>query len=134
MFSKYHYLSHNHNHAARVFIAQADENIVGFISVLHFPHPKHKRYKKVHRLVVLPDYQGLGIGIKLLELIGDIYLKDNFIFGITTNSPSLIFSLKNNVKFNCIRIGRTSPHSGLDKIKSSFNKITVSYRYMGKIL
>jgi len=34
-----------------------NDEIAGFISVLHFPHPKVKNMKKVHRLVVLPDYQ-----------------------------------------------------------------------------
>lgn len=40
MFNRYHYLSHSHNNAARVYIATVDDNICGFCSVLHFPHAK----------------------------------------------------------------------------------------------
>jgi GNAT superfamily N-acetyltransferase len=64
MFAKHHYLSHSHNNAANVFIATVNDEIAGFISVLHFPHRVKLKYiKKVHRLVILPDYQGAGIGL-----------------------------------------------------------------------
>ena len=48
----------------------------GFFSIWHSPHPKVKNIKKVHRLVILPDYQGIGIGGILLNSIADIYKKD----------------------------------------------------------
>ena len=45
------------------------------MSVLHFPHPATKNLKKVHRLVVLPDYQGIGLASALLNTIGSYYKK-----------------------------------------------------------
>jgi ABC-type lipoprotein export system ATPase subunit/GNAT superfamily N-acetyltransferase len=107
MFAKHHYLSHSHNNAANVFIATVNDEVAGFLSVLHFPHPKVKNIKKVHRLVILPDYQGAGIGIKFLNEIGNIYKKQNFRYTIVTSAPSLINGLKNNNKWFCIRYGRT---------------------------
>lgn len=106
MFAKYHYLSHNHNNAANVFVATVNDQITGFISVLHFPHPKAKNIKKVHRLVILPDYQGIGIGIKLLNEIGYLYKKQKDRFTIVTSSPSLINSLKKSNQWICNRVGR----------------------------
>ena len=94
MFAKHHYLSHTHNNAANVFISMINGEIAGFLSVLHFPHPKVKNMKKVHRLVILPDYQGAGFGIKFLNEIGNIYKKEKQRFNIMTSAPSLIFSLK----------------------------------------
>ena len=67
MFAKYHYLSHTHNNAAHTYIATINNEIAGFISILHQPHPKAITIKKVHRLVILPDYQGAGFGIKFLN-------------------------------------------------------------------
>ena len=93
MFAKHHYLSHTHNNAAKVFIATINDEIAGFLSVLHFPHPKVKNMKKVHRLVILPDYQGAGFGIKFLNEIGKIYKKQKFRYTIVTSAPSLIHSL-----------------------------------------
>lgn len=112
MFAKHHYLSHSHNNAANVFIGFINNEIAGFLSVLHFPHPKSKNIKKVHRLVILPDYQGAGFGIKFLNEIGDIYKKENQRFTIVTSAPSLIYSLKNNNKWICKQFGRNTPHTG----------------------
>ena len=69
MFAKYHYLNHSHNNAAKVYIATINDSIAGFLSVLHFPHPKAKNIKKIHRLVILPDFQGAGFGLLFLNYI-----------------------------------------------------------------
>lgn len=130
MFVKHHYLSHQHNNAANVFIAMINDEVAGFLSVLHFPHPKVKNMKKVHRLVILPDYQGAGFGIKFLNEIGYIYTKENFRYNIVTSSPSLINSLKKSHKWNCTRYGRTKETSATStqlKGSTSKNRITASF-------
>lgn len=128
MFAKHHYLSHSHNNAANVFIAMINGEIAGFLSVLHFPHPKAKNIKKVHRLVILPDYQGAGFGIKFLNEIGLIYRKQKQRFVIMTSAPSLIHALKNNNNWNCIRYGRVSEaKKGVLDGTTSKNRITASF-------
>jgi GNAT superfamily N-acetyltransferase len=106
MFAKHHYLSHTHNNAANVFIATVNDEIAGFISILPFPHPKLKNYKKVHRLVILPDYQGAGIGLKLLNELGKIYKQQGARYSIVTSAPSLINALKKNNQWYCKHFGR----------------------------
>jgi len=115
MFAKHHYLSHSHNNAAQVFLALINDEVAGFLSVLHFPHPKVKNLKKVHRLVILPDYQGAGFGIKFLNEIGKIYKIEKNRFNIVTSSPSLIYSLKKNNLWNCTHYGRNISHKGVLK-------------------
>jgi GNAT superfamily N-acetyltransferase len=130
MFAKHHYLSHSHNNAANVFIATVNDEIAGFISVLHFPHPKVKNMKKVHRLVILPDYQGAGIGLRLLNEIGKVYKHEQQRFTIVTSAPSLINTLKNNKEWNATRYGRTKESKGnIDSVKgtTSKNRITASF-------
>lgn len=130
MFSRYHYLSHSHNNAARVYIATVDDNICGFCSVLHFPHPKVKNMKRVHRLVILPDYQGIGIGSILLNKIGDYVKKKGDRYRIVTSSPNLIYSLKNNYNWICNHLGRHKKHNGViegNKNSRSDNRITASF-------
>ena len=130
MFAKHHYLSHSHNNAANVFIATVNDEIAGFISILHFPHPKVKNMKKVHRLVILPDYQGAGIGLRLLNEIGKLYKHEQQRFCIVTSAPSLINALKKCIEWDCVRYGRTKEAKG--SIKSiegttSKNRITASF-------
>jgi ABC-type polar amino acid transport system ATPase subunit/predicted acetyltransferase len=128
MFAKHHYLSHTHNNAANVFIATVNDEIAGFLSVLHFPHPKAKNIKKVHRLVILPDYQGAGVGIKFLNEIGYIYKKEKQRYIIMTSAPSLIFALKKSKEWNCIRYGRVSEvKKGVLEGTTSKNRITASF-------
>jgi ABC-type lipoprotein export system ATPase subunit len=127
MFAKHHYLSHSHNNAANVFIATINDNIAGFLSVLHFPHPKVKNLKKVHRLVILPDYQGVGFGIKLLNEIGKIYLIKKDRFNIVTSSPSLIYALKKSNKWISTRFDRTSESKGVLKNTTSKNRLTATF-------
>ena len=112
MFSKHHYLSHSHNNAAKVYLATVNGGIAGFCSVLHFPHPKVKNLKRIHRLVVLPDYQGAGIGLRLLNEVASLYKKEKQRVSIVTSSPALIFGLKKASNWRCCFIGRTTKHSG----------------------
>jgi len=112
VFAKHHYLSHTHNNAANVFLAYVNNQLAGFISVLHFPHPKAKNIKKVHRLVILPDYQGAGIGIRLLESVGEYFKDQKQRYTIVTSAPSLIYALKKSNRWRCTSFGRNTPHKG----------------------
>jgi len=127
MFAKYHYLNHAHNNAANVFIAIINNEVAGFLSVLHLPNVD-KTIKKVHRLVILPDYQGAGFGIKFLNEVGKIYKKENWRFTIVTSSPSLINSLKKINFWNCYHFGRTGGGNKLKVAKGKkSNRITASF-------
>jgi ABC-type polar amino acid transport system ATPase subunit/GNAT superfamily N-acetyltransferase len=134
MFAKHHYLSHSHNNAAQVYLATINDEIAGFLSVLHLPHPKVKNIKKVHRLVILPDYQGAGFGIKFLEEIGNIYKKEKYRYSIVTSAPSLIYALKKSNKWMCKNFGRLKGGgTGLlhgknsSSTSNSKNRITASF-------
>jgi len=140
MFAKHHYLSHTHNNAANVFIAMVNDEVAGFYSVLPFPHPKKKNTYKGHRLVILPDYQGIGLGLKLRTEIAKYYvekLKKHFI--ATTSHPAIIFGLKKHPNWIMTRIGRTSKGGSNGKIQNankksstSSSRITTSWEYVNK--
>lgn len=127
IFKKYHYLDNKLNKAARQFVAYIDNKPVGFCGILHFPHSKAKNIKKVTRLVVLPDYQGIGIGFKLLNYIGKYYKELNMRLRIVTSTPSLIYSFKNSSKWLLARKGR-SPDSSKTGI-TEFTKTSSKKRY-----
>jgi len=127
MFAKYHYLSHTHNNAANVYLAFINDELAGFLSVLHLPNID-KTIKKVHRLVILPDYQGAGFGIKFLNEIGKIYKEEKWRFTIVTSSPSLINTLKRNSKWKCNHFGRTTGGNKLKVAEGNKSKrITASF-------
>lgn len=130
IFRKYHYLNTSLNISAKCFKGMINGENVCFAGILHFPHPKEKKFKRVSRVVVLPDYQGLGIAIKFLNYLGNYYKKLNNRFIITTSLPNLKLNKYDNwVLTSC---NRKITHSGLQpktNYSSSKNKYTMSYEY-----
>lgn len=53
-----------------------NDTIIGFLAVIHQPHPKNTKLKRVSRLVILPDYQGIGLGTKFLNKIAEMYSEE----------------------------------------------------------
>ncbi len=93
LFARHHYLSADIHQGAQCFAAYADGHPVAFSSYLHFPHAQAKNIKKAHRVVVLPDWQGLGIAGQLSEWMGEYLAERGFRYRITTAHPAFIHSM-----------------------------------------
>ena len=138
MFAKYHYLDNTHNNAAKVFICTVNNTVAGFLSLIHFPHGSIKNFKRIHRLVILPDFQGIGIGKRFLDFIANQTVLQNQRCIITTSNTALVFSLKKDACWNLRRLGRvgaigaTSKISALQNTNSGANRITTSWEYTNK--
>lgn len=87
---------------------------------MHFPHPINKKIKRVTRLVILPDYQGIGLGTKFLNFIADFYSKQGFDFRIVTSAKNLIYALNRNKKWVLKRYEKLKMPDG--KAKESLKK------------
>jgi hypothetical protein len=138
MFARYHYLSHSHNFAARVFVGTLNDEVCMYTSILPFPHPTVKNTWKGHRIVVLPDYQGLGLSGIASDFIGQMLKKSGKQYIMTMSNPAQIATLKKSSKWICTRIGRASKGSNNGKIQNKHKKgstsserITASFRYVG---
>lgn len=133
-FKKFHYLSSEHNVSAHKYICEINGINVGWCSVLHFPHAVVKNMKRIHRIVILPDYQGIGIGNLFLNEISDFYKKENFRIGITTSTPVFINTLNKSNKWVMIRkpsrVASGNKYGG-DVNKDSKGRLTASFEYKG---
>ena len=134
VFGKYHYLNTGIKKGTDIFIGCINNAPVAFCAVRHFPHPKSPRMKMVHRLVVLPDYQGIGIGTRFLGFIADLYKKAGFSVHLVTSQVSLINSLKKH-GWRLISFGhQTKQATGLVHLNNtkSNRRITASFVYIGE--
>lgn len=133
LFAQHHYLSRDIARSATCFVGEINSEPVAFCSYIHFPHPKSKNLKQEHRLVVLPDYQGVGIGNRLSECVGDIVRGAGFRFMSTTSAPSVIAHRKRSDKWRVTRSGRVSANSktAIRGIVKSSNRLTVGFEYVG---
>ena len=84
------------------------DEIIAFMAVLHQPHGVNKRIKRVSRLVVLPDYQGIGIGTKFLNAIAQRYAELQYDFSIVTSAKNLIHALRRSDKWILQHYGRNT--------------------------
>ncbi|MGP3918844.1 GNAT family N-acetyltransferase [Nonomuraea sp. 10N515B] len=64
----HHYLSAEISNTAHCFAGYIDGQPVAFLAYRHFQHPRVRNMKMEHRLVVLPDLQGLSIGARMSEV------------------------------------------------------------------
>lgn len=120
---RYHYLSHDLNPSAKCYGLFDDDKMIGFCAVTHFPHPNNAKLKHCHRLVILPDYQGIGLGTRFLNEIANMYANDGFDFSITTSARNLMQALKNRKEWTCERFGKLNAHYG-GKLCKALNKTT----------
>lgn len=137
IFRKHHYLSHEHNNAARTFIATLNGEICGFVSLLYFAHPIVKDVMRVHRMVILPDFQGVGIGTAILNYIAQYITQSEKRVTICTSNPAMIATLKKSPLWRATRCSRESSGSGSGLIQNKFKKgstscarITASFEYI----
>ncbi|MGC4005042.1 MAG: GNAT family N-acetyltransferase [Pirellulales bacterium] len=88
VFKRHHYLSASLNPAARCYTAEWHGRAVGFLAAL--PAIGRRGYWRITRLVVPPDFQGLGIGLALAEAVGELYRAEGLRIGITAAHPSVL--------------------------------------------
>ncbi len=89
MFAPHHYLDHSLNRAARCYLATWQGIPVAFVAMLtHF----RKAAWRFSRVVVLPDFQGIGIGSQLIDTIPNVLIKEvgPVMVSLTTSHPSIV--------------------------------------------
>lgn len=134
MFREHHYLTHQINTSAKCFIATYNRKPVAFCSYNHSPHPKSKNIKREHRTVVLPDFQGMGIGNTFSEFIGQHCLDNGYRFTSTTSHPNMIRHRAKSLKWKrTLNVGhRAGSHTALKGLHKSAARNTVRYEYIGE--
>lgn len=89
LFAPYHYLTSGLNRASHCWVVLWDEDPVAFTSAITMPSGTLKNAWREHRTVVLPDYQGLGIGAVLGDWLGQTHLDRGYRFYSRTTHPRL---------------------------------------------
>lgn len=132
LFKRHHYMTHHLNKSAQCFVAWFDGEPVAFTSYLHFPHAQESRFKREHRTVVLPDFQGVGIGNRLSEWCGAKLIAEGFRFISTTSAPSMIWHRKKSPLWRVHRSGNSSSSSSSSmRATLSCARLSVGFEYIG---
>ena len=88
-FMGHHYLRADIHRTARRWIATWDGALIGFASSLPFPHAVVKKGYREHRTVILPEYQGLGLGVRLSDHIAALHVAEGKRYFSRTTHPRM---------------------------------------------
>lgn len=129
------------HHGAEQYVGVINGELVCHTGIIQFPMQKGK--KRVHRLVVLPDYQGIGVGTRFIKAVASQVTKRGYELNLTTTTPSLVGALKRDPQWVLSRYGRASKMDGYAKRykgsktdhlanTTSMNRITYSFWHKEK--
>ena len=138
MFKEHHYLTSNHNNAARCYLAVWDDVVIGFASVITMPSGTVKNAWRGHRAVILPDYQGMGIGVRFTEIVAQIHLDEGHRFFTRTAHPKLGIYKQNSPLWKAtsknkkLRLDVTNEKTHNNHLYDN-KRLCFSYEYIGEI-
>lgn len=90
-FAPHHYLTADLHRSAKCFVGLVRGEPAAFAGLMFFPHPSTKEIQSLSRLVVLPDYQGLGLGAySFVEAIAKIVKANGFKMTTHPSHPALV--------------------------------------------
>jgi len=94
-----------------------------------------------HRVVILPDFQGLGIGVRFIDAVAQLHLEDDIRFFSRTAHPRMGYYMQHSHLWKPTSKNRKLRTDAKDKKNGLFNKhyidnkrVCFSYEYIGENL
>jgi DNA polymerase len=101
-------------------------------SVISMPSGAYKYAWRTHRLVVLPDFQGLSMGTKINNFFGEYYINQGYKYFIRTTHVRLRRHLANNKNWReTSSSDKQQKHSNTSKLTYDTTRIAASFEYVG---
>lgn len=132
IFKKHHYLTESLNKSAKCLLFTWDSKPIGFCAVLNTPRKGTPHAMAISRIVVLPDYQGLGLGTAICNFIGGVFVNEGNLMYIKTVNPAL------GVYFNHSNLWSPTSYNGKfrketkfegDKYKNRVKRLSYCHKY-----
>lgn len=87
-FSKYHYLDTTMSRSVHCYVLLLGDKPIGFHAAIHSTNRDIHSYWRGHRTVILPEFQGMGIGTRFSDAIAQIYVDRGLRYFSKTAHPS----------------------------------------------
>jgi len=139
-FKKHHYLTEAVNKGSKFFLFEWNEKPVGIIVVLSSPGASRANAVSFSRTVVMPDYQGMGIGQRICDFTASILKQDGRRIYTRTINPALgIYRSKSSswkatgTNGKGANVGKGTREKGKHTAERK-DRISYSYEYVGEPL
>lgn len=102
-FAPHHYLTRDLNPSAACFVGEVDGTPVAFVAIRYQPMSSVPGWM-FHRLVTLPEWQGLGVALRLVEFVAREYQqREPHRVRMPTRHPGLARSFERSPLWRCVR-------------------------------
>jgi GNAT superfamily N-acetyltransferase len=128
MFARHHYLSGALSAVARCFLAVWQGSPVAFCATVSLFGKKNRR--RISRTVTLPDYQGIGIGMRLAEAVAALHLGEGYRVNMTASHPAVVAHCLRSAQWRAIGVKKTGS-KGHDRYRGSIGRAVVSFEFLG---
>jgi ABC-type dipeptide/oligopeptide/nickel transport system ATPase subunit/GNAT superfamily N-acetyltransferase len=135
-FREHHYLNTSLHKAAKCFMASVDGRPAAFVSAISFPHAKRAGWTG-HRLVCLPDFQGVGIGKALHNYLASLFHATGKPYFSSTSHPAVVATLAQQSDWIMTRKPSLAGKFGKNAVRrgdktAAHQRLTASFEYVGE--
>jgi GNAT superfamily N-acetyltransferase len=130
LFARHHYLSGALSGAARCFLALWEGVPVAFCATVTLIGYRDRR--RISRIVTLPDYQGIGIGMKVAEAVAELHAAEGHRMNLTASHPAVIAHCRRSPLWLAVKVKRSGTRraTGYRDYRGSPGRAVVSFEYV----
>jgi GNAT superfamily N-acetyltransferase len=133
LFRRHHYLTNRIAPQARCYLTTWEDVPVNFCATL--PVITKRNHRRFTRIVTLPDFQGLGIGMRAVAAVAELHRAEGHRINVTSSHPSLIRHCRQSPLWKAVTVKKTgtnpSATTKFPQYRSSAGRAVVSFEYLG---
>jgi hypothetical protein len=132
LFKRHHYLSGSLPRGARCYLTTWDGMPVNFCATV--PLVARKNHRRFARIVTLPDFQGIGIGMRAVSAIAELHRAEGHRVSVTSSHPALVRHCERSPLWRLVGIRKWDQprRSALFATYRATGRTVVSFEYKGR--
>jgi GNAT superfamily N-acetyltransferase len=134
LFKRHHYLSGSLPVGARCYLTTWEGIPVNFCATV--PVITKKNHRRFTRIVTLPDYQGIGIGMRAVAAVAELHRAEGHRINVTSSHPALIRHCRCSPYWKTVNVkksgGSSQRNSRFPTYRSAAGRAVVSFEYLGR--
>lgn len=134
LFKRHHYLSGSLALQARCYLTMWEGVPVNFCATL--PVIARKNHRRFTRIVTLPDYQGIGIGMRSAEAVAALHRAEGKRINVTSSHPAMIRHCQHSPLWKTINVKKSGGGRQKSKMfpayRDAAGRSVVSFEYVGE--
>jgi GNAT superfamily N-acetyltransferase len=132
LFRRHHYLNGELPRGARCYVTSWEGVAVNFCATV--PLIGRKNHWRFARIVTLPDFQGIGIGMRAVAAVAELHLAEGHRINVTSSHPAMVRHCERSPLWRLVEIrksGRARCSSIFPMYRSAMGRTVVSFEYLG---